>query len=54
MTFGDINGWYVTESEVDAVNKTGGTEVPLSSTDLAANADLVRSSYVGYYWYKVD
>ena len=52
VTFGDINGWYVTESEVDAVNKTGGMEVTPSPTNLAANAESVTNTYVDYYWYK--
>lgn len=55
VTFGYTNYWYYTSSLENAANKTGGTVVPLSATDLAANARLVRSSiYVGYYWYKVD
>ena len=54
VTFGDTSGWYVTTSSSNAENKTGGTAVALSATDLAANAELVRSTYVGYYWYKVD
>ena len=54
VTFWDTSGWYLTKDYTDAVNKTGGTAVTLSSTDLAANADLVRSTYYGYYWYKVD
>lgn len=52
VTFGDINGWYVTESEVDAVNKTGGMEVTPSPKNLAANAESVTNTYVDYYWYK--
>ena len=54
VTFGDTSGWYVTKSKTDAENKTNGTAVTLSATDLAANADLVRSTYRTYYWYKVD
>ena len=54
VTFGDINGWYVAGSRTDAANKTGGWAVTLSSKDLAANARLVRSTEVDYYWYKVD
>ena len=55
VTLGYTNYWYYTSSLENAANKTGGTVVPLSATDLAANARLVRSSiYVGYYWYKVD
>ena len=54
VTFGDTSGWYVTKSKTDAANKTNGTAVTLSATDLAANADLVRSTYRTYYWYKVD
>ena len=53
VTFGDTSGWYVTTSETDAANKTGGTAVTLSSTNLAANAELVKF-YDTYYWYKVD
>lgn len=52
VTFGDTSEWYVTESYVDAAKKAGGTVVPLNSGVAAANADLVRSTYVGYYWYK--
>lgn len=54
VTFGDTSGWYVTTSETGAANKTGGTAVTLSSTDLAANAKLVNGTYYTYYWYKVD
>ena len=54
VTFGDTSGWYVTTSETDAANKTGGTAVTLSSTNLAANAELVNGTYDTYYWYKVD
>lgn len=54
VTFGDTSGWYVTTSETGAANKTGGTAVTLSSTDLAANAELVNGTYNKYYWYKVD
>ena len=54
VTFGDTTGWYVTTSSTDAENKTGGTAVALSATDLAANATLVRNTYGSYYWYKVD
>ena len=52
VTFGDTSGWYVTKSQTDAANKTGGTAVTLSSRDLAANAYLVRYTYVSSYWYK--
>lgn len=54
VNFGYTNYWYYTSSLENAANKTGGTVVPLSSTDLAANATLVRNTYVSYYWYKVD
>ena len=54
VTFGDTSGWYVTTSETDAANKTGGTAVFPSPTDLAANEVLVRRTYTYYYWYKVD
>ena len=54
VTFGDISGWYVTEYVTNWEDKTGGTVVTLYDTDFAANADLVRSTYYGYYWYKVD
>ena len=54
VTFGDTTGWYVTTSSTDAENKTGGTAVTLSSTNLAANAELVNDTYDTYYWYKVD
>ena len=54
VTFGDTSGWYVTQYYTDAVNKTGGTAVTLSSKDLAANAELVNGTYDTYYWYKVD
>ena len=54
VTFGDTSGWYVTTSYTDAENKTGGTAVPLSPTDLAANAELVNGTYDTYYWYKID
>ncbi len=53
VTFGDTSGWYVTTSYTYVVNKTGGRAVTLSSTDLAANAELVKF-YDTYYWYKVD
>ena len=53
VTFGDTSEWYVTESEVDAVNKTGGMEVTtLSSTDLAANAEELVQKCADRYWYK--
>jgi len=54
VTFGDTSGWYVTTSETDAANKTGGTAVFPSPTDLAANAELVNGIYDTYYWYKID
>lgn len=51
VVFEDSREWYVTESEVDAANKTGGTAVTtLSSTDLAAK--LLNDTYDTYYWYK--
>ncbi len=53
VTFGDINGWYVTESYVDAAKKAGGTAVTtLSSTDLAENANKLVKEYADRYWYK--
>ena len=52
VTFGDTSGWYVTQSSTDWYNKTGGTAVTLSPTDLAANARLVKTTYDDYYWYK--
>ena len=53
VVFEDSNGWYATESEVDAVNKTGGTAVTtLSSTDLAANAEELVKKCADRYWYK--
>ena len=52
VTFGDTSGWYVTTSETDAANKTGGTAVTVSDTDFAANAELVNGTYYTYYWYK--
>ena len=54
VTFGDISGWYVTRNTTYWSNKTGGTAVTLSATDLAANAELVNGTYDTYYWYKVD
>ena len=54
VTFGDTTGWYVTSSSTDAKNKTGGTAVTVSATDLAANARSVEYTYYYYYWYKVD
>lgn len=53
VTFGDINGWYVTESYVDAAKKAGGTAVTtLSSMDLAANAAELVKKCADRYWYK--
>ena len=53
VTFSGANEWCATTNSTDAVNKTGGTVVPLSSTDLAANAaELVNGIYSSYYWYK--
>ena len=54
VTFGDTSGWYVTSSSTDWNNKTGGTAVALSATDLAANAEKVNDTYSFHYWYKVD
>ena len=54
VTFGDINGWYVAGSRTDAANKTGGTAVTVSATDLAANARSVEYTHYYYYWYKLD
>ena len=54
VTFGDISGWYVTQSSTDWSNKTGGTAVTVSDTDFVDNATLVRNTYSSYYWYKVD
>ena len=56
VTFGDTSGWYVTTSATDAANKTGGTAVFPSPTNLAANAaELVNDANNNKnYWYKVD
>ena len=54
VTFGDTTGWYVTSSSTDAKNKTGGTAVTVSATDLAANARSVEYTHYYYYWYKLD
>ena len=50
VTFADTSGWYVTTSATDAANKTGGTAVFPSSTNLDYNARLVND-YATYYWY---
>ena len=51
VTFEDTSGWYVTTSATDAANKTGGTAVFPSPTNLDYNARLVND-YATYYWYK--
>lgn len=52
VVFEDTSEWYVTESYVDAAKKAGGTAVTtLSSTNLAANAELVKK-HADRYWYK--
>ena len=53
VVFEDSNGWYVTESYVDAAKKAGGTAVTtLSSTDLAANAAELVKKHADRYWHK--
>ena len=50
VVFGDTSEWYVTKSESGAANKTGGTAVTPSPTNLAAK--LLNDTYDTYYWYK--
>ena len=50
VTFWDTSGWYVTTY----YPPTGGSAVPLSPTNLAANARLVNDTFHYYYWHKVD
>ena len=52
VIFEDTSGWYVTQSYADAANKTGGTAVTPSPTDLAANAAELVKEYADRYWYK--
>ena len=52
VTFGDISGWYVTDDLTAWMNKTDGSAVTLSATDLAANEKLVTNTYIMYCWYK--
>ena len=52
VVFEDSREWYVTESEVDAVNKTGGGKVVKPPfTKPTENAELMKAAF-GWYWYK--
>lgn len=53
MTFGDTSEWYVTKSETDAANKTGGGKVvKLPFTKPTRNAKKLVKKYADRYWYK--
>ena len=52
VTFGYTNYWYYTSSLENVANKTGGTVVPLSATELAENAKKLVKEYADRYWYK--
>lgn len=53
VTFEDSREWYVTESEVDAANKTGGGKIVKPSlTNSAENAKKLVKEYADRYWYK--
>ena len=51
ITFEDTSTWYVTDSEMDWENKTGGrnTDVTTPST----NATYFTDTFYDYYWFKV-
>lgn len=52
VIFEDSREWYVTESYVDAANKTGGGKVvKLPFIKPTENAELVKAAF-GWYWYK--
>ena len=46
VTFNNTNNWYYTNNE----NYTGGTAINV--TDTAQNADNLKDTYSGYYWYR--
>ena len=46
VTFKDTNGWYYTNNS----DFTGGEEIVV--TDPAQNAENLKDTYSGYYWYK--
>ena len=50
ITFRDTTTWYATTSETDWKNKTGGTEIDVTSS--LNNATYFKSTYCNYYLYK--
>ena len=48
--FNDTSTWYRTSNYSDWQNKTGGTEI--SVTTSSTNATNFKSTYYNYYWYK--
>lgn len=52
LTFKDTTTWYRTNSSSNWSSKTGGTLTDLSVPE--TNATYFKSTYFGYYWYKLD
>gem|GEM_PF-6073931 len=50
VTFADTDFWYYADEDVT----TGGTLLTISSTDTAANATLLKSTYLYKFLYKTD
>ncbi|MBQ3596346.1 MAG: leucine-rich repeat protein [Clostridia bacterium] len=51
VTFKDTSTWYITAILIDWQNNTGGTIT--SVTNSSTNATYFKSTYCGYYWYKL-
>ena len=51
VTFKDTSTWYITASIMDWQNNPGGTKT--SVTNSSTNATYFKSTYCGYYWYKL-
>ena len=51
ITFEDTSTWYITKDSSDWNNKTGGTQMSVTSS--SANATMFTSTCNEYYWYKI-
>lgn len=52
ITFTQTSGWYITTNYDVYLNKTGGT--PIDVTNTTTNAMNLKSTYLGYFWYRTD
>jgi hypothetical protein len=52
ITFTDTSNWYRTNNQIRWEKKTGG--ILEDVTNASANSTNFRTTYVSYYWYKLD